>query len=237
MRDRLRSWRFYDGFRVDADASITAPAKWAPARRRSPMTAPMWPRPSRRSSRQARAPVPMNCNVRWLTHSTALQSRWWPRTGYLTCRCDSPGCCAHCGLAELSDGTLRFLLWAAALLAPEPPSLMVLNEPETSLHPDLIGPLAMLVRAAAANHPDGDRHAFDEARRRFSGACRAIGTVQRRWGDPDERTRLARRSGVALGIPVTLVSAVSLSPLSNSSDRVCNVGRRVCRYDRRRTPR
>jgi predicted ATPase len=39
--------------------------------------------------------------------------------------------------AELSDGTLRYILWVAALLTPRPPSLMVLNEPETSLHPDL----------------------------------------------------------------------------------------------------
>jgi predicted ATPase len=39
--------------------------------------------------------------------------------------------------AELSDGTLRYLLWVAALLTPRPPALMVLNEPETSLHPDL----------------------------------------------------------------------------------------------------
>jgi predicted ATPase len=52
--------------------------------------------------------------------------------------------------AELSDGTLRFLLWAAALLSPRPPSLMVLNEPETSLHPDLLVPLATMMRAAAA---------------------------------------------------------------------------------------
>jgi predicted ATPase len=53
--------------------------------------------------------------------------------------------------AELSDGTLRFLLWAAALLSPRPPSLMVLNEPETSLHPDLVGPLAAMIRAAATH--------------------------------------------------------------------------------------
>ena len=52
--------------------------------------------------------------------------------------------------AELSDGTLRFLLWAAALLSPDAPSLMVLNEPETSLHPDLVRPLAALIRAAAS---------------------------------------------------------------------------------------
>jgi predicted ATPase len=50
--------------------------------------------------------------------------------------------------AELSDGTLRYLLWAAALLTPRPPSLLVLNEPETSLHPDLIPPLADLILTA-----------------------------------------------------------------------------------------
>ena len=40
--------------------------------------------------------------------------------------------------AELSDGTLRYLLWIAALLSPRPAELLVLNEPETSLHPDLL---------------------------------------------------------------------------------------------------
>jgi predicted ATPase len=47
--------------------------------------------------------------------------------------------------AELSDGTLRYLLWIAALLTPRPPALMVLNEPETSLHPDLLPALARLI--------------------------------------------------------------------------------------------
>jgi predicted ATPase len=51
--------------------------------------------------------------------------------------------------AELSDGTLRYLLWIAALLTPRPPALMVLNEPETSLHPDLLAPLARLIARAA----------------------------------------------------------------------------------------
>jgi predicted ATPase len=37
----------------------------------------------------------------------------------------------------------------AALLTPRPPALMVLNEPETSLHPDLLPPLARLVERAA----------------------------------------------------------------------------------------
>jgi len=51
--------------------------------------------------------------------------------------------------AELSDGTLRYLLWIAALLTPRPPSLLVLNEPETSLHPDLLPALGRLIAKAA----------------------------------------------------------------------------------------
>lgn len=51
--------------------------------------------------------------------------------------------------AELSDGTLRYLLLAAALLSPRPPELMILSEPEASLHPDLLAPLARLMLKAA----------------------------------------------------------------------------------------
>ena len=47
--------------------------------------------------------------------------------------------------AELSDGTLRYLLWVAALLTPRPAELTVLNEPEASLHPDLLPALAALI--------------------------------------------------------------------------------------------
>ncbi len=39
----------------------------------------------------------------------------------------------------------------AALLTPRPPALLVLNEPETSLHPDLLPALANLVVTAAQN--------------------------------------------------------------------------------------
>jgi predicted ATPase len=51
--------------------------------------------------------------------------------------------------AELSDGTLRYLLLIAALLSPRPAELMILNEPEASLHPDLLPPLARLIGHAA----------------------------------------------------------------------------------------
>ncbi len=44
---------------------------------------------------------------------------------------------------------MRYLLLVAALLSPRPPELMVLNEPESSLHPDLLVALARLIAAAA----------------------------------------------------------------------------------------
>jgi predicted ATPase len=46
---------------------------------------------------------------------------------------------------EFSDGMLRYLCLIASLLSPRPPSLLALNEPETSLHPDLLKPLARLI--------------------------------------------------------------------------------------------
>ena len=36
-------------------------------------------------------------------------------------------------------------------MTPRPPPLMVLNEPETSLHPDLLPALGRLIRRAAGN--------------------------------------------------------------------------------------
>ncbi|MFT2112714.1 AAA family ATPase [Marinomonas sp. 2405UD68-3] len=48
-------------------------------------------------------------------------------------------------LSELSDGTLRYLALIAALLAPRPPPLLILNEPETSLHADLLPALGRLI--------------------------------------------------------------------------------------------
>jgi predicted ATPase len=50
---------------------------------------------------------------------------------------------------ELSDGTLRYLALTGALLAYRLPSFIALNEPEASLHPDLLEPLARLIVRAA----------------------------------------------------------------------------------------
>ena len=60
-----------------------------------------------------------------------------------------PGLLRPLETAELSDGTLRYLLLCAALLPARPGPLIVLNEPEASLHPDLLQPLGGLVEAAS----------------------------------------------------------------------------------------
>jgi predicted ATPase len=50
---------------------------------------------------------------------------------------------------ELSDGTMRYLALAGALLGYRLPAFIALNEPETSLHPDLLAPLARMIARAS----------------------------------------------------------------------------------------
>lgn len=50
---------------------------------------------------------------------------------------------------ELSDGQIRFVALCGALLSYRLPPLIALNEPETSLHPDMLMPLARLIANAA----------------------------------------------------------------------------------------
>jgi predicted ATPase len=49
----------------------------------------------------------------------------------------------------LSDGTLRFICLATLLLQPEPPALILLDEPELGLHPFAIRILAEMLEAAS----------------------------------------------------------------------------------------
>lgn len=50
---------------------------------------------------------------------------------------------------HLSDGTIRFICLAAALLQPDPPSTVIIDEPELGLHPYAIEILAELIQAAS----------------------------------------------------------------------------------------
>ena len=51
--------------------------------------------------------------------------------------------------SQLSDGSIRFICLATALLQPNPPSTIIIDEPELGLHPEAIGVLAELIKLAA----------------------------------------------------------------------------------------
>jgi predicted ATPase len=71
-----------------------------------------------------------------------------PTTGRLEVQLSAGDLFRPMRAAELSDGQLRFLFLAAALLAVRPADVVVLNEPESSLHADLLVGLARLVAVA-----------------------------------------------------------------------------------------
>ena len=50
---------------------------------------------------------------------------------------------------HLSDGSIRFICLAAALLQPHPPSTIIIDEPELGLHPEAIVILAELIQVAS----------------------------------------------------------------------------------------
>jgi predicted ATPase len=146
VRDRLRNWRFYDGFRVDA----AAPSRQRNVGTRTPVLS------DDGSDLPAAIQTIIEAGFDDLQRAVAeafdgAAVSVAAHDGLFDLQLQQRGMLRPLRTTELSDGTLRFLLWAAALLSPQPPSLMVLNEPETSLHPDLVRPLASLVRTAAAN--------------------------------------------------------------------------------------
>jgi predicted ATPase len=51
--------------------------------------------------------------------------------------------------SQISDGTLRFICLTTALLQPEPPSTILLDEPELGLHPQALALLAEMIKAAS----------------------------------------------------------------------------------------
>ena len=68
-----------------------------------------------------------------------------PRASEFAVALETEGCSRLLEARELSDGTLKYLCLVASLLSPRPPAMIALNEPEASLHPDLLQPLAELI--------------------------------------------------------------------------------------------
>ena len=145
MRELIRSWRFYDHFRTD----LEAPARQAQLGTQTPVL-----------SNDGRDLAAALQTIREIGDTQALDRAVADAfegasvdvqcgDGRFEVLMRQHGLLRPLASAELSDGTLRYLLWIAALLTPRPPALMVLNEPETSLHPDLLPALARLMNEAA----------------------------------------------------------------------------------------
>ena len=144
----LRSWRFYDQIRTDAGS----PARTRAVGTRTPALAP-----DGRDLAAAIATIDEIGDGDRL--STAIDEAFPGTTVEVT---DQNGvfdlllrqpAAASAVPSEVSDGTLRYLVWTAALLSPRPPAFLVLNEPENSLHPSLLPALARLAVGAAARAP------------------------------------------------------------------------------------
>jgi predicted ATPase len=145
VRARVRSWRFYDHFRTDA----AAPARQPQVGTHTPVLG--------NDGADLAAALQTIREIGDAAQLDAAVEDAFPgarvevgeSAGWLDLAMHQHGLLRPLRGAELSDGTLRYLLLIAALLTPRPPELLVLNEPETSLHADLVPALARLIAKAA----------------------------------------------------------------------------------------
>jgi predicted ATPase len=145
LRESMRSWRFYDHFRTDNDA----PARRRQVGTRTPVLAS--------DGSDLAAAIETIQEVGDEEQLNAAVADAFPGASIDVCDADGyfevemrqHGLLRPLKASEFSDGTLRYILLIAALLTPRPPQLMILNEPETSLHPDLLPPLARLIASAS----------------------------------------------------------------------------------------
>jgi predicted ATPase len=147
VRRTLLEWRFYHDLRTDADSALRRPCVAAAA-----------PTLASDGSNLAAVFATLAHIREDTTDLDAAVAAAFPGAQLIV---PEPGRTASFGLAfpefphrvfeagELSDGTLRFLALAGALMAYRLPPFIALNEPESSLHPDLMEPLGRMVARAA----------------------------------------------------------------------------------------
>jgi predicted ATPase len=145
LRERMRDWRFYDHFRTDRDAPARRPqiGTYTPVLGSEGSDLPA----ALQTIREIGSPTELAAAVSDAFPGSEIEIG--VNDGYFELQMLQHGLLRPLKAAELSDGTLRYLLLIAALLSPRPPDLMILNEPETSLHPDLLPALARLIAQAA----------------------------------------------------------------------------------------
>ncbi len=145
LRERLRRWRFYHQIRTDADSPVRAVQTGT----RTPVLAhdghdlaaalqTIIEVGDERALAEAVAEAFDGASVSIASDEARFRIEF-----------TTPGVFRPLDGAELSDGTLRYLALLAALQSPRPPELLVLNEPEASLHPRVLEPLGRQIVSAA----------------------------------------------------------------------------------------
>lgn len=147
LRDELAGWRFHDALRVDRDAPARRPQvgtrTWSLADDGANLAAAL-----QTILEAGRAPVDELVADAFPGSRLAVAH---DDAGVFQLLLTQPGMLRPLSAAELSDGTLRYLMLLAALHSPRSPALIALNEPEQSLHPSLLEPLARLILRASAS--------------------------------------------------------------------------------------
>lgn len=145
IRERMRQWRFYDHLRTDQDA----PSRTPQIGTRTPTLASTGADVAAafQTIREIGNPDALADAIEDAFPGSSVELS--VNDGMFELLMHQKGLLRPLRTAELSDGTLRYLLLVVALLTPRPAPLLVLNEPETSLHPGLLDPLARLISKAA----------------------------------------------------------------------------------------
>lgn len=147
LRDTLATWRFYHGFRTDADSALRRPCR--------AITSPMLASDGSNLAavfatlRHIRGDtVDLDAAVADAFPGAELVVP--PPADYASFAMQYPEMPKRAFAAhELSDGTLQFLALMGALLSYRLPPFIALNEPEASLHPSLLPVLARTIVKAA----------------------------------------------------------------------------------------
>ncbi|WP_053386187.1 AAA family ATPase [Leucobacter japonicus] len=145
VRHRMAQWRFYDHFRTDPEAPSRAPQVGTRTRWLSDDgsdLAAVWA-----TAIESGQDRDLNGAVADAFPGSRVSIE--VSHGVFRVQFEQPGLLRPMTTAELSDGTLRYLLLCAALLPTDPPPLIVVNEPEASLHESLIPALGQLIAMAA----------------------------------------------------------------------------------------
>lgn len=147
----LTAWRFYSGFDVSSSATMRRPVPSEPsptlAEDGSNLSAVLFSLVSEHPAAWGELETLLRSAVPGFL-SLAVKPRGGPGTVMGIWR--EQGLKDELTLADLSDGTLRFLCWAALCLSPNIPPLICIDEPEIGLHPRVLPVLAGALRLASA---------------------------------------------------------------------------------------